>query len=90
MGVAKFKLGTLVCTPAVAESVSLDEQLACIIRHVMGDWGDLGRDDKRANERAIKEGDRILSKYKLDNGGFLYVLTEHDRSLTSLLFPHEY
>jgi hypothetical protein len=59
-------------------------------RHVQGDWGDLGLEDKRANDRALAFGARILSAYDLPTGERLWIITEADRSATTILLPEEY
>ena len=58
-------------------------------RHIGGDWGDLCADDVKANVHAIQHDERILSAYVL-NGEKLYVITERDRSVTTLLMANEY
>jgi hypothetical protein len=64
-------------------------------RHVRGDWGDVDRDDKQANNRALKEGSRLLSTYNDKRFGkhgvaTIWMITEADRSATTVLFPDEY
>jgi hypothetical protein len=59
-------------------------------RHVQGDWGDLGDEDKEANDRSVEDGSRILSAYHLKTGTKIWVITEADRSSTCLLLPDEY
>ena len=59
-------------------------------RHASGDWGDLSPEDLRANEEALKDGDRLLSAYNLKSGVKLWVITEADRSSTCILLPDEY
>ena len=60
-------------------------------RHVTGDWGELSEEDRRENELSVKEGFRILSAYKLPRTGVkLWIITEADRSATTLLLPDEY
>ena len=61
-----------------------------IISHVNGDWGDLEDEDKKENELSVKEGFRILSAYHLDTGAKVWVITEWDRSVTTILLPEEY
>jgi len=58
--------------------------------HVDGDWGDLDESDKAKNELSLKEAFRILSAYKLKTGVKVWVITEADRSATTLLLPEEY
>ncbi len=59
-------------------------------RHANGDWGDLSPDDRRANEQALKTGARVFSVYDLKSGVKLWVITEADRSSTTILLPEEY
>jgi len=59
-------------------------------RHVSGDWGDVCTDDASANEWALKNDGRILSSYKTKVGEKIWVITEADRSATTLLLPDEY
>lgn len=61
-----------------------------VARHVVGDWGEVSDADKRANDAAVAEGTRILSAYTLTDGSRLWVLTEADRSITTLLRADEY
>ncbi len=55
-----------------------------------GDWGDLDDEDKKENELSVKQGFRILSAYNLENGEKVWVITEWDRSVTTILLPEEY
>jgi hypothetical protein len=59
-------------------------------RHLFGDWGDLDPDEKRANDKAVELGTRILSAYDLPTGERLLVITEWDRSATAILLPSEH
>ena len=61
-----------------------------LLRHVIGDWGDLDDEDKKENELSVKDGFRILSAYKLETGVKVWVITEADRSTTTFLLPSEY
>jgi hypothetical protein len=67
----------------------------CLDRHVKGDWGDLDAEDKQANDQALKQGSRLLSAYNDDRFpghgvSTLWIITEADRSATTILFPDEY
>ena len=90
---ALFPLGQIVATPGAlsalgGEGISSDAMLG---RHVSGDWGELSAEDRRENELSIKEGFRILSAYKLPRtNAKLWIITEADRSVTTLLLPDEY
>lgn len=86
-----FPLGRIVATPgalALAESHAVD-LLPLLIRHRSGDWGDVCADDARANREALKTGARILSSYHTA-AGRLWIITEADRSATTILLSSEY
>jgi hypothetical protein len=89
---AKFTLGSLVATPAALQAIadSVQTPLDFLSRHCRGDWGDLDAHDRRANEAALKHGERLLSVYVTFKGVRLYVITEADRSSTCILLPEEY
>ena len=85
----KFRPGTVVASVG-ATMVATEEQIRALVkRHLAGDWGTVCDDDKKANEWALKVGERILSAYDV-NGEKLWVITEHDRSATTVLTPGEY
>jgi hypothetical protein len=85
----KFQPGTVVATVG-ATMVASEEQLAALVRrHISGDWGNVGAEDAKANEWALKVGERLLSSYDVD-GNKLWVITEADRSATTVLTPGEY
>ena len=92
----KFDLGMLVATRGVDEKCKEDMAFAifcydCVLRHQTGDWGDLCDEDKEINELALKTGeDRLFSKYDYDADTSIYIITEWDRSVTTVLFPDEY
>jgi hypothetical protein len=87
-----FPLGQTVATPGALEALGQAGQLPFhfLARHARGDWGELCPADKRANDRALREGDRLLSAYKTSTGDRLWVITEADRSATTILLPSEY
>ena len=92
----KFKYGKLYATKGVDEMVGKDNNFAKFVvdsvqRHLNGDWGDLDREDKRLNERALVKGnDRLFSRYNYNDDVSIYIITEWDRSATTILFPEEY
>lgn len=86
----RFALGQLVMTPGVKEAVAPSEMMRAVRRHARGDWGDIKREDQASNDRAVKEGDRLLSSYTTKAGTVFWVITEADRSATTLLLPDEY
>ena len=87
---ARLRLGRLFTTPGVLERVAGDAVLAALGRHVRGDWGDVDAEDRAANDRALEEGTRVLSSYRDAAGVKFWVITEADRSSTTVLLPSEY
>ena len=59
-------------------------------RHVKGDWGTLSDEDKQENELSLKEGYRLISAYEAKGLPKIWIITEADRSATTILFPDEY
>ncbi len=92
----KFRLGRLVMTRGLNDKVAEDSEFAKFVieslkRHACGDWGDLSKDDKAENELALKEGNlRLFSAYESPNLPKIWIITEADRSATTILFPDEY
>ncbi len=86
----KFSLGSLYITPGASQSIPHDEVLKAISRHLKGDWGDLTPDDAAENEFAVGKHLRILSAYRSLEGVKFWVITEADRSATTVLLPDEY
>lgn len=84
-----FVLGKIVATRAVFECFKTEVLQALLKRHQTGDWGQLSDTDWESNRQATVYGGRILSRYSLD-GETLLVITEADRSTTTILFPYEY
>jgi hypothetical protein len=87
-----FELGALAATAGAAQAAATAgvRLVDMVLRHLGGDWGDLDDDDKAANARAVANGGRILSSYHLDTGEDIWVLTEADRSSTTVLLASEY
>lgn len=87
----QFPFGTFVCTPGVLSI--LNEQTGILVdllaRHVTGDFGDVCEEDKQTNEAAIANGTRVMSVYHIDKTK-VYMITEADRSSTTVLLPEEY
>jgi hypothetical protein len=88
----RFLLGQTVATPGALQALTEAGQsgLEFLRRHARGDWGEVCDDDMKANDRAIGEGTRILSSYTLKNGVKIWIITEADRSVTTILLPEEY
>lgn len=87
-----FPLGQLLVTPGAMEALSQMNISAESIfqRHVLGDWGDISHEDKQQNDLAVEMGGRILSGYILPDERKVWVITEADRSATTILLPDEY
>ena len=92
MKLARFHLGRIVATPGALEALKeAGERPATLLkRHIAGDWGELDDHDRQENERSIADGCRLLSAYTLSTGAKLWIITEADRSVTTLLLPSEY
>ncbi len=87
-----FELGQMVVTPGAIEAAQEigRHPIQFIARHAEGKWGDLPEEDIATNERALRETGRLFSAYKFESGHKFYVITEWDRSYTTLLLPEEY
>ena len=88
----RFRLGTVLITPgAILALVEANQSaLDLLERHAYGDWGELTGEDWQANEDALQEGTRLFSAYTLTTDRRLWIITEADRSVTTLLLPMEY
>lgn len=87
-----FPFGQIVATPgalALLEKAN-KSPLEFLSRHLRGDWGDLCQEDKTENELSLKFGFRLLSSYPVTKTKKLWIITEADRSVTTLLLPEEY
>ena len=85
-----FPLGQLRGTPGVIEEIPVIDQMTALQRHARGDWGDLEPEDWAENELSLKEGFRLLSAYHSAQGVKFWIITEADRSATTILLPNEY
>ena len=86
----KFQHGTIVATRAAAERIPEMVMAAALLRHLNGDWGDVPEADRAANDRAVRDGDRLLSAYHAPDQTRFWILTEADRSATTVLLPEDY
>lgn len=87
-----FPLGQVVATPGALMAL-IDAQQGpeeFLLRHITGDWGTLDEHDRKENELALRAGFRLFSAYQTDKGARIWVITEADRSVTTLLLPEEY
>jgi hypothetical protein len=87
-----FPLGRIVATPGALAALERAKQpAACFVsRHASGDWGELEPTDVAENEYSVAHGFRLLSSYRTDAGDRLWIITEADRSATTMLLPEEY
>lgn len=87
-----FPLGQVVATPGALEALGEAGQTpwALLQRHQAGDWGEVPPEDQQENEFSVQHGLRLLSAYTLTTGVKLWLITEADRSYTTLLRPEEY
>ena len=88
----RFALGKVLGTPGVLHKMleSDTDAFGFLERHGRGDWGDMTQEDSDANNVALVEGGRLFSVYEFADGDKLWVITEADRSATTLLLPDEY
>lgn len=88
----RFPLGRVVATPGALEALEKAGQQPqeFLDRHAQGDWGELDSHDIRENEISLRSGFRLLSSYTTAEGDRLWIITEADRSATTLLLPEEY
>ena len=88
---APLPLGRVVATPGALELLSEagEDAFGYLARHATGDWGDLCAFDRRQNEVALRDGHRVFSAYDVP-AGRVWVITEADRSVTTVLLPEEY
>jgi hypothetical protein len=85
----RFPLGQLVITRNASERLAPEEIADGITRHARGDWGDLSAEDATENDLSLREGFRLLSAYGKGDRRF-WVITEADRSATTVLLPEDY
>jgi len=87
---AVFPLGRIVATPNALSVLSAEDIGTALRRHQAGDWGNLSEDDRQANNQALANGARILSSYRSAGEVRFWIMTEADRSATTILLPQDY
>jgi hypothetical protein len=90
IGEQKFPLGDMYVTAAVDRMLDPADIQAALSRHCQCDWGDVCEDDRKENELSLVEGFRLFSVYRDRNGVKFWIITEADRSATTVLFPDDY
>lgn len=88
--VKTFELGRLLITPHAQEELDPADVFEGIQRHSVGDWGELDDEDRQENDLSLREGFRLLSAYTGRSGLKFWVITEADRSSTTVLLPDDY
>jgi hypothetical protein len=83
-------LGQIVATRNAADQLSNTTILKALARHCAGDWGDVCEEDWQSNDAAMVAGNRLLSSYRSPDGVKFWIITEWDRSLTTILLPEDY
>jgi hypothetical protein len=88
--IAKFRLGRIVTTPNALSKLPEADMLHAIMRHQAGDWGSLDKHDWDANECALLHGGWLFSRYENSAGVKFWIITEADRSHSTILMPEDY
>jgi hypothetical protein len=86
----KFRMGRLVVTAGAIIALTPDDISRAIARHVSGDWGNLDEHDRKRNDESLEFGGRFFSQYFAQDGTKFWIVTECDRSVTTILLPREY
>lgn len=89
MTVERLTLGKIYITPGAQASVKFQTVVAALERHSRGDWGEIPDHDKEVNAEALESGERIMSAYT-SRGVRFWIITEADRSITTVLLPEDY
>lgn len=87
-----FPMGRTVVTVGAADALAEagEHAFTLLSRHQRGDWGDVCEEDRRENELSLQLNFRLLSSYHTSAGEKIWIITEHDRSYTTILLPSEY
>jgi hypothetical protein len=88
--IAVFRLGRIVSTPNALGKLEQSDILLALQRHQAGDWGDVNEQDRETNDRALSQGTRLFSIYHSAKQLKFWVITEADRSATTVLLPEDY
>ena len=83
-------IGRVLATPGALDELHKDDMFHAFFRHASGDWGEVDEEDWNANENALDDGGRLLSAYTDRKGNRFWIITEADRSSTTILLPEEY
>ena len=86
----RFPLGQVVITQGALHDLPAEEVQESLLRHAEGDWGDVCKEDWAQNDEALEHEARLLSSYRTKKGIRFWIITEWDRSVTTILLPLEY
>ena len=86
----KFELGQVLITPNAQNTIDNQDVMKALSKHMAGDWGDCCSEDWEANQQSLQEEERLFSVYHDRNGVKFWVITEWDRSATTILLPEDY
>jgi hypothetical protein len=87
---AKFPLGRVFATANAAQTLDSADIIVSLNKHQAGIWGDVGPEDRQANEDALLEMTRLFSVYHASDGTKFWIITEWDRSITTVMLPEDY
>lgn len=87
---AKFIPGRILITAGALRTLTAESVQAAFLRHLRGDWGEVCPEDAASNDEALRIGARLVSAYRDDRGTRFWIITEADRSATTILLPEEY
>jgi hypothetical protein len=85
-----FPLGTVVITANALRQLDAADVQKCLMRHAHRDWGEVSAADAEENELSLREGFRLLSAYRDRHRIKFWIITEADRSATTVLLPEDY
>ena len=87
---AKFTMGKIAITKGAMRVLKVSELNDMLHRHSIGDWGEVSQEDKFYNDRAVVNGEQLMSAHHIGGGQRIWIITEKDRSTTKVLLPSEY
>ncbi len=87
---SQIEIGQVVVTSGVMYELPPQDVLNGLVRHINGDWGELCEQDREENDHAANNGGRLMSRYTARTGAVFWIITEYDRSVTTILLPLEY
>ena len=87
---ARFSTGPVEISPRANLELSEEDVFVALLRHISGDWGDLDQHDWKHNDEALEWDARLLSQYWSQEGTKFWIITEADRSATTVMLPEEY